>query len=218
MKRDDGPRGFTLIELLISLALLSVVVVIIVEAFWLGSRSLERGEQVMVAETRLRTVGDLISKQLRSAFPLVTQNQETGAERLHFSGDAQSVHFVTTLPFGVQKEGGLFHVRYYLEEEPSTRRIRLMVQQEPVYEHDNRPFAEDQDGILLLPDLLEADWAFSKNDAWDDTWQDDKAEELPEKVRLRLLSPDGAEGKRHEVLAALAARIDAKTEARMKKK
>lgn len=220
MKTDSQPRGFTLIELLISMTILSVVIVLIVEAFWLGSRSLERGEKVMVSETRLRTVRNLLAKQLRSTFPLVRQNDKTGADELHFSGDAQSVKFVTTLPFGLQKEGGLFHVRYFLEEDPATRQTRLMVQQRPAYENDARAFEPDQTSILVLPDLEEADWGFSHQDIWQDTWRGNEEDRLPEKVRLRFrYGSEAAEQEQyHEVVAVLAAAMDVKTMARVKKK
>lgn len=184
-------RGFTLIELMISMTILGLMVVIIVQSFWLGQRSWQKGEKVVLAELQLRTVIDLISKQLHSAYPLVTK--EEGEKVLRFSGDSEEISFVTSLPVGYRQKEGLFHISYILKDEPLQGGKVLVVYQRPIYEKDSFDTDSDEQSITLLPDLVDASWAYSKDGEWLDEWDEEIKETIPEMVKLTLHYLSGKE-------------------------
>ncbi len=183
MKRSRQ-RGFTLIELMISMTILGLVVVIIAQSLWLGHRSWQKGEEVVLGELHLRTVIDLISKQMHSVYPLVTK--EEGVEILHFSGDSEEISFVTSLPVGYQQKEGLFHISYILKDEPLEGGKVLVVDQRPIYGKDAFDTDSDDRNITLLSDLVDASWAYSKDGEWLDEWDEEKKETTPEMVKLTL--------------------------------
>jgi len=202
-------KGFTLIELLVSMAVLGIMLAVISQAFSLGQSSRERGEKVLRQSLHLRTGVDLISKQLRSTFPLVTRNREASKDVLHFSGDAQSLRFFSTLPFGMRRRGGLFQVRYFLEKGDGEGGRVLMVDQHPAYEKKNFDgIGEEGRGVVLLPELIGANWAYSDGKEWRERWDEEAQKRLPEKVRLRLHYMRGKKVQVHEMIVPIQARLE----------
>ena len=64
-----GERGVTLLELVITLTILSMIGVIGLQAFRLGSRSWQKGEERAEAEQRIRVVYSTIAQALASLVP-----------------------------------------------------------------------------------------------------------------------------------------------------
>jgi prepilin-type N-terminal cleavage/methylation domain-containing protein len=67
--KSDPSGGFTLLELLLSMAITSIIVVMVFGVFRVGIRAWERGERDSEEKHRLRIVTDLIQTQLRSIIP-----------------------------------------------------------------------------------------------------------------------------------------------------
>lgn len=204
MKRSRQ-RGFTLIELMISMTILGLVVVIIAQSFWLGHRSWQKGEKVVLGELHLRTVIDLISKQLHSAYPLVTK--EEGEEILRFSGDSEEISFVTSLPVGYRQKEGLFHISYILKDEPLQGGKVLVVDQRPIYEKNSFDIDRDEQSIILLPDLVDASWAYSEDGEWLDEWNEETKKTTPERVKLTLHYRSGKDVVMRESILPLFAEL-----------
>jgi prepilin-type N-terminal cleavage/methylation domain-containing protein len=175
--RVSDQKGFTLLELLVSTTILAVIITVIVEAFWLGYRSWEKGSDVMEHELRLRTAVGLVSKQLRSTFPFVSDEKE-----IAFSGGSESISFVTTMPMGLERRSGLFLIEYFLDEESAGGKT-MKVRQRPVYATPG--MGREENGFTVLPGLATASWAYFSDDEWVDEWEVEDGP-LPEKVRLTL--------------------------------
>jgi general secretion pathway protein J len=194
MKRPHQD-GFTLLELLLAITIFSVLIAIVVQAFWLGSRSVEHGKTVMESELRLRSVMTLISKQIRSTFPLVTKESKRARGVYRFTGDTRSISFVTTLPLGYQQHGGLFHVNYFLEEEFGEAVKALKVMQRPIYGEEPFDLGSREDAITLIADFVDASWSYSSEGVWSDEWDaenhDNEDNPFPERVKLALHYRDG---------------------------
>ena len=104
---------------------------------------------------QLRTVTTLISKQLRSTFPIILNTDER--KEYVFSGDAQSIEFVTTYPLGYEQRSGLFHARYFIETSQSGDEV-LKVIQGPIYKKNRH--GEEDEAVTLLPGIRAAKWTF----------------------------------------------------------
>lgn len=180
MRVRRNQKGFTLLELLVSMTILAVIITVIVEAFWLGYRSWERGSEVMEREIRLRTALGLVSKQLRSAFPFAPDDDEAG-----FSGDSQSISFVTTMPMGLERRSGLFRIEYFLDEESTGGFKTMKVSQRPVYVPGSSGMDPRENGFTVLPGLDRASWEYLSDGEWVQEWALEDGP-LPRKVRLTL--------------------------------
>ncbi len=110
--RDDS--GFTLVELLVSLALLALMMVYAVNAFYyLGTmnRASARAAAQMEVEAVARHMREAIA-DMRPAF--VTD--ENGAALLKFRGTHDSLEFVSASN-GERETGGLYLVRYFRDDD-----------------------------------------------------------------------------------------------------
>jgi prepilin-type N-terminal cleavage/methylation domain-containing protein len=183
--RGCGQKGFTLIELVISMTILALVITVIAEAFWLGQRSWDRGRDVVDTALRLRSAVEMVSKQLRSTFPLRSKESKDG---LVFSGNSNSIRFITTLPLGIERRGGLFLVEYK-STDTTDGLMEILVHQRTI--HTQEPFdTESIDGWLtVIKGLGGASWAYYREGAWSDSWDGDGGQ-LPDKIKLTITYPD----------------------------
>ena len=179
--------GFTLVELLVSMSILAVVITVVVEAFWLGQRSWERGSEVVEVEQRQRTAIDVISKQLSSAFPVEVNKKESDSA---FTGTREEIFFVTTLPMGFERRPGLFYVGYYLEEAGGGGLNTLKVLQRPYYTGDPPDIGDRDNGFTVLAGLEEVIWGYFSDGEWTSQFKGEYGS-LPERVRLTLVLSNG---------------------------
>ena len=70
ISHPSSNKGLTLLELLIALIILSVIGIIALEAFRLGSRSWERGEKLAEREQRIRVIYGTLAQELASLQPI----------------------------------------------------------------------------------------------------------------------------------------------------
>lgn len=180
MRKICNEKGFTLLELLVAVTVLSIVVSVLVEAFWLAHRSMGKGRDVMEIELRERIAFDLISKQLSSAFPYPIKKNA-----LSFVGNSQTIYFITTLPMGLERRAGLFYVSYALEESPTGEFKMLKVYQRPFYTKDSLGSDNEKSGFTVLAAIEDAAWAYYEDGRWNDEYEGESGK-LPERVRLTL--------------------------------
>lgn len=106
-------QGFTLFELVISLAILSIITLIIGNSYRLAIDAWYRGEDETGQTQRLRVLSGLLSQQLKSSYPYKVEVDDEGV--VLFEGESDSVLFVTaiagTLP------GGMRWVRYSYKDD-----------------------------------------------------------------------------------------------------
>lgn len=93
----NNERAFTLLELIVSMAILSVIVVVILSGFRIGTRSWEAGERRAEKNQRLRVVAAQITEEIRSAFALKVEGMVDDAEKKYnsFVGESDTIKFVT---------------------------------------------------------------------------------------------------------------------------
>lgn len=152
---SDG--GFTLLELLISITMLALIVVIMMGAMRMGSRSVASGERKMDAQERFRTVLSLMDAQIQSQVPL--SYEEDGKKRYYFSGDGKTLRFSTNysiwggqrgyviVDYTVKTDNTGKEVLYAGEQVPGIegrREIRLIKAAGISFEYFHKERAEEQ--------------------------------------------------------------------------
>ncbi|HJY84399.1 MAG TPA: prepilin-type N-terminal cleavage/methylation domain-containing protein [Candidatus Binatia bacterium] len=157
MKRPDC-RGFTLLELLISLTIFTVVAVIVYATLSFCSRAVESGEARSNENQRARAALTLISRQLKSAYPLSLQAE--GETFVYFFGEPDGVSFVSAA--GRPEAGGLEKVTYFLREDGDGRRGLWVRTSAPTLPAD---LLNDREGGLrqeteVLPEVESVTWEY----------------------------------------------------------
>ncbi len=172
-------RGFTLLELLITITLLGVVMVILAQATTLSLQTWEKGTASQFANQQTSVVTDMLSQQLRSAYPLripITKEdgtQDLSKKLLVFDGNQESVAFVTTKPLGIESQAGLHLVVYYLEREKDSPTSQLIAAYRSVYHRKfyESPFTDDEK-TQLLSDVttLKLEYFDGQSGTWVPEW------------------------------------------------
>jgi prepilin-type N-terminal cleavage/methylation domain-containing protein len=187
-------RGFTLLELIISLAIMSMIVVVVSAAFNLGLGAVDRGEFRAIENQRARAALTQIARQLKSAYPLAMQTEK--GTTVYFTGDAGEVSFVAST--GRPEVGGLEKITYFLRENEG-RRSLWMRTSAPTLPAD---LMNDREGPLrqeteILPDVESVDWEYLRitqpqnKEEWVKKWNGFDEQQLPAVIRLSWRAPLG---------------------------
>jgi prepilin-type N-terminal cleavage/methylation domain-containing protein len=78
--------GFTLIEVIVTMTILGFILVIIYQIFRLGLSSWEKGESAAEEYQKIRIVSQLLSQQVKSAFPYEVKTKKAEGNYLAFEG------------------------------------------------------------------------------------------------------------------------------------
>ena len=153
--------------------------VILAQASTLSIQTWEKGTTSQFANQQTSVVTEMLSQQLRSAYPLripITKEDGTpdpSKNLLVFDGGSESVAFVTTKPLGIESQAGLHLVVYYLEREKDSPTSQLMAAYRSVYHRQfyETPFT-DEEKIRLLPDVttLTIEYYEGKSGTWFPEW------------------------------------------------
>jgi len=179
------PRGFTLLELIISLTIMSAVIVGVYATLSLGTNASERGEARTLENQRVRAALSLISRQLKSAYPLLLKTE--GDTSVYFFGESDELHFIASS--NRPEIGGLEKISYFIKEEDGRRSLWMRVSA-PTMPAD---LVEDREGGLsqeaeVLPDIDELVWeyfgAVETEKKWQDSWSGKEMRKLPQAIRL----------------------------------
>ena len=151
-------RGFTLLELLISLTVFGMVAVIVYATLSFCARAVERGETRSTENQRARAALSLISRQLKSAYPLSLQAE--GETFVYFFGEPDGVSFISAA--GRPEAGGLEKVTYFLRENREGKRGLWVRTSAPTLPAD---LLNDREGSLrqeaeVLPDVESIMWEY----------------------------------------------------------
>ena len=155
---SPSSRGFTLLELLISLTIFSMVAVIVYATLGFCSRAVDSGEARSIENQRARAALALISRQLKSAYPLSVQAE--GETFVYFFGGPDGVSFVSAA--GRPEAGGLEKVTYFLRTDRSGRRSLWVRTSAPALPVD---LVNDREGGFrqeaeVLPEVENITWEY----------------------------------------------------------
>ena len=172
-------QGFTLLELLITITILGVVMVILAQAATLSIQTWEKGRTPQFTSQQTAAVTNILSEQLRSTYPLrIPIRKDDGSvdsskKLLVFDGGPESIAFVTTKPLGIETQGGLHLVVYYLEREKGSSTSDLIAAHRSVYHRlfYETPFTDhEKTRVLSEVSKLTIEYYDDKSGSWLPQW------------------------------------------------
>jgi general secretion pathway protein J len=207
--RDFGERtiqgsgktsGFTLIEVIVTLTLLGFIVLIIFGAFRLGLAAWERGETTRGEYQKIRTVSQMISRQIKSAVPYKVKTTKAEGDYLAFEGKARSVRFVSALGLKAMQSEGFVHSVYEFREDGG----RFVLFEQRVLNKDffEEDLKEDR-AVALLEGISDIRFEYFREEnaeeneaeSWVDEWSAKEKKKLPRAVRTTIHYKNGKAAK-----------------------
>ena len=188
-------RGFTLLEILVAMLVLTLIVTSSFGALRLGERSWEAGAARSAETETLRTVANLLQRQLGQLVP-VTWKVDT-ENHIAFAGARDALRFIAPAP-AHRRAGGLFE--YALVLEPGREGFDLVLHYRQ-FDPGGEIFSRATDTgfrMTLVEGLQSGEFAYygaPDRDAprrWQAQWSSG-AGALPQLVRARLLPADERE-------------------------
>lgn len=204
--RASIQAGFTLLELIISIAILSAVLVTIYATLSMGSRTWDKGERDIEKVQRMRVVMDLLSREIKAAYPYkVTPSElDTHKEFYLFDGQKDSLSFVSCAPLR-GGAGKLSWLTFWVEED-----VGLVVVEQDALRSDIFKEREtlDKDEMVVLDENATAirfDYYRSQegdteeatdgeDTAWEEKWDAEEEESLPQAVSVAVTFREDADG------------------------
>jgi general secretion pathway protein J len=199
MRKCRRQSGFTLIEILLALSILSIVMVIILGALRIGVRAWEKGEDVLVAQQRARTLLDQLARQLASASVLMSAQREQPL--VVFEGSRRALEFTSSLPLINRIQFGPVHVRYVIETDPGGEK-RLLLFEESIRPADylsEGQLRHDTDARVLIGQFEDLRFEYlgaggdgaGPQPGWASSWRPRDPAELPRAVRITFRDAQG---------------------------
>ena len=192
-----GPKlgsnfGFTLIELVISMTIFSLIIVGVYAGLNIGAESAARGTARSIENQRARAVLSLMTRQLKSAYPLSLQGD--GETFVYFFGGPSELSFISGA--GRAEAGGLTKITYFLREEDgrSSLWVRTTAPVLPADLLDDREGGFVQES-QILPEVEELSWGYfgqvqtqgrgrgQTQSEWTDEWDGRENSQLPKAIR-----------------------------------
>ena len=159
-------RGFTLLEVMVSVTIMALICAILYSGFYTISRTWRRGEENIQRSEQLRSVSELVRRQVGSIYPVtpaddVSQEQSPDqplptrpvSQRIpYFIGSGQQMSFVSLFSLRLNAIPGLCFVAYALEPSP-TGDGQALVEYEKQYTGVNPMDRQDME-IQELPENI----------------------------------------------------------------
>jgi general secretion pathway protein J len=195
--------GFTLLELILSIAILSAVLVTIYSTLSMGSRAWEKGERDIEKVQRMRVVMDLLSREIKTAYPYkVTPSElDTHKEFYAFDGKKDSLSFVSCVPLH-GGSGKLSWLTFWVEEGEGLVVVERDALRSDIFEERE---TIDKDEMVVLDanatDIRfeyyraeegDEDEAAEEETAWEEKWDAEEEGELPQAVSVSVTFLDEA--------------------------
>ncbi len=177
-------HGFTLLELLISMTIFSLIIVGVYAGLNIGAESAARGTARSIENQRARAVLALMTRQLKSAYPLTLQAE--GETFVYFFGEPSELSFISAA--GRAEAGGLTKITYFLREEDgrSSLWVRTAAPALPADLVDDREGGLVQES-QILPEVEELTWGYfgqiQTQAEWTDQWDGREYRQLPKAIR-----------------------------------
>jgi general secretion pathway protein J len=193
--------GFTLVEVLLSLSLTTVLLSLLSGGMFIASGEWSRSSENL--ELRIDRNLSLLQfeRALQGAFPHSYANSESLAREIFFSGESDSISWVSTV--SPQREPGLTAWRLY--NEPS---LGIMLQLAPAFSDNPQLRLNEAEPSLVLPNYrLQVRYlttAGERQMEWSPVWSGPELMSLPSAVYLEFIPENfRANRGRAELLASL---------------
>ena len=176
-------KGFTLLELTISITLIGMIVMILVGAMRLSSRSVESGERRIGSLERVRSSFNIIDSQIQSYIPL--KYEEDGNTKNYFKGEREFIQFSTNYSIWGGQRG--YVVATYRVESDNSGKQFISVSENVIGTAQNRTTS-----LFTGYDRIYFEYFYKEvteeQGQWYDRVPDDPLVNIvPEKVRLFLI-------------------------------
>jgi general secretion pathway protein J len=176
-------KGFTLLELTISITLIGMIVMILVGAMRLSSRSVESGERRIGSLERVRSSFNIIDSQIQSYIPL--KYEEDGNTKNYFKGEREFIQFSTNYSIWGGQRG--YVVATYRVESDNSGKQFISVSENVIGTAQNRATS-----LFTGYDRIYFEYFYKEvteeQGQWYDRVPDDPLVNIvPEKVRLFLI-------------------------------
>ncbi len=187
-------QGFTLVEVMVSMTVLGIILLVIFGVFRLGLSAWDRGESAQREYQKGRMISQLLSRQMKSAFPYRIKTEKAEGDFLVFEGKPRSLKFVSSLPLKTRYPEGLVYAVYEFEEGPEGGRV-------VVYEQRalNKNFVEEElrkeEGVVLWENVSEIRFEYYRGEdpektrpaEWVEEWNAREEKQLPQAVRMTVM-------------------------------
>jgi general secretion pathway protein J len=199
-------QGFTLLEVTVTMTILGLIVLIIFGVFRLGFSSWERGEALQEEYQKTRVLSQLITRQIKSAWPYKVKSRSAGEDYLAFDGKAASMKFVSTFPLKAKQAEGLVYA-FYEFKEGGKEAGQLVFYEKRVLMKDffEEELKEDEgtslfDGIsnIRFEYLREEDPQNNRSEEWVEEWNGKVEKALPIAVRMTFHYSANPQGSKKE--------------------
>lgn len=184
--------GFTLIEVLLATSLLAAGLALAFATLRAATATVSRGEVIAQRSERMRAVQGFLRSRLTAMRPVPFGiDQENGLAQ-RFTGDGQSMHFVSDLPDYLGRGGPYLHTLAIVRDGDQ---LRLTVDLTLVQGGEAIPEARPRPPELLVDGLRGARFRYRTLDdsglpgPWQSQW--DTPELLPLQVEIQLQDADG---------------------------
>ena len=209
-------KGFTLLEVIVTLTIVGFILLIIFGAFRLGLSSWERGESTRMECQKVRTVTQMISRQIKSIVPYKVKATKAEGDYLAFEGKATSLRFVSAFPIkGKRPEGFVYGIYEFKEEGKEGGRLILYEQRVLNKDLFEEPLKEESGATLIegiskvrFEYYREGDPEKNRTEEWVEEWNAKEEKELPKALRMTITYKNG-EGEKKELPFTLLASIPA---------
>ncbi len=183
-------KGFTLIEVLLSIALLVIVLGIVYSSFFTVHRAIERFEGVSLKYHEVRTVLDIMRREIEGAF---METSDTGRNQTGLVIEDRDIYGKTTSRLHLTafsfKRNGLSTTSYYVDEKDG--KLILIKDGTPTFillTDENQEIGRSSGSYSL--EMVEGIESFTVetlfNNKWVKTWDTKQTERLPEVIRLSI--------------------------------
>lgn len=172
--------GFTILELTISISLIAIIVLILIGAMRLGTRSIDSGEKRIESLERTRSSLSILDSQIQSQIPLTYDDE--GTKKHFFIGQREFMQFTTNYSiWGGQK--GYVIAAYRIDSDKSGKQA-LYASENVIGLNDNREVKLSNTFDTIYFEYFYKD-PTEEEGRWIEQWTDDA--NIPKKVRIHLI-------------------------------
>lgn len=186
-----GQRGFTLMEVVIALTIVATLLVISFAGLRVGLTAWQRGDEHAQALERSRSVNQVITRTLGSAYPYQTASAGREATKVLFEGEKDRVAFVTSSPpFPGAASIAFTAVTLGLSTAAATPGLALTQKAMP----NEKPFDRTLTPVFVDGVVTGVRFRYLKNSKlvtdskgeWTDTWDAGTEKTLPVSIEVTL--------------------------------